>query len=129
MSKLHDLIHERFMFISVIIFILSSSVAFALNLDSKLAIDVGIDIFGILIGITSIILVLNAIKSFKGYLRKSFYYITYGIAFQILALIEHVLKDLGYQLSIDIHHILMIIGIIFFTMAVFKLRNMLAELK
>lgn len=129
MSKIHDLIHERFMFISVVLLILSSSVAFALNLDRKLVIDVGIDIFGVLIGIIPIILVLNSIKSFKGYLKKSFYYITYGIAFQILALIEHVLKDLGYSLSIDIHHILMIIGIIFFTMAVFKLRNMLTELK
>ena len=131
MSKFHDLIHERFLFISVLLFILSSAVAFAIASETKMIIDIILDIFGVVIGIIAIFLILNVIKSFKGSLRKSFNYIIFGIAFQILALIEHSLRDLGLSLvpQVDIHHIFMIIGIVFFTIAVFKLRNMLDELK
>jgi len=94
-------------------------------------IDLVIDIFAVLIGIISIFLILNVVKSFKGALRKSFNYIIYGIIFQILALIEHSLRDLKISIvpQVDIHHILMVIGIVFFTIAVFKLRDMVKELK
>lgn len=132
MSKFHDFIHERFLLVSLILFALSSSVAFAITSETKIIIDITIDIFGVLIGITSILLILNVIKSFKGSLREGFNYLIYGIAFQVLALLEHTLSDLGIfmiPVGISIHHILMIIGIVFFTLGAFKLRNMLTELK
>ena len=131
MPKLDDFIHERFLLISVLLFILSSAVAFAIAPEPNMIVDIILDIFGVVVGIISIFLILNVVKSFKGSLRKSFNYIIYGIAFQILALIEHSLRDLGLSLvpQVDIHHILMVIGIVFFTIAVFKLRNMIKELK
>lgn len=132
MSKLHDIIHERFPLILALLFILSSAVAFAITSETKERINVIIDIFAVLVGIASIILVLNIVKSFKGSLRKSFNYIIFGIAFQVLALVEHALSDLGMGIRLwgtDIHHLIMIVGIVFFTIAVFKLRNMLNELK
>ena len=131
MSKLHDLIHERFLFSLVLLFILSSAVAFAIAPEPNMIVDIIIDIFGVVIGIMSIFLILHVVKSFKGSLRKSFNYIIYGIAFQILALIEHSLRDLGLSLvpQVDLHPILMVTGIVFFTIAVFKLRNMIKELK
>ena len=98
MSKLHDIIHERFLFFSVLLFILSSAVAFALATETKIIIDVVIDVFGVLIGIMSIFLILNVVKSFKGSLRKSFNCVIYGIIFQILALTEHSLRDFGISI-------------------------------
>lgn len=132
MSKLHDLIHERFPFIFVILLILSSAVAFALQLEKKVIIDVTVDIFGVLIGVISIFLIFNISKSFKGSLRASFNYIIYGISFQVLALLDDALTDLRVYSppdGIGIHHFIIVIGIIFFTIAAFKLRNMLNELK
>ena len=131
MSKVHDIIHERFPLILVLLFILSSAVAFALTSDTKEIIDIIIDVFGILVGIISIFLILNIAKSFKGSLRTSFNYIIYGVSFQVLALLEDALKDLGVYSppeGISIHHFIMIIGIALFTIAAFKLRNMLTEL-
>jgi|SRR3989338_2672857 len=131
MSKIHDLIHERFLLVSLFLFILSSTIAYALAPDTNIMIDIVIDIFGALMGVISIFLIFNVVKSFKGSLREGFNYIIYGIAFQVLALIEHTLMDFEISLipvGIDTHHILMVIGIAFFTIAVFKLRNMLAEL-
>lgn len=132
MSKLHDLIHERFLLVFIILFLFSSLVAFALQLEKSEVIDVTIDIFGILVGIISISLILNIAKSFKGSLRTSFNYIIYGVSFQVLALLDDVLTD--YKVysppqGISVHHFIMIIGIVFFTIAAFKLRNMLNELK
>ena len=132
MSKFHDLIHERFLLILVFLFIFSSTVAFALASETKERVDVIIDIFAVLIGVVSIFLVIGVVKSFKGSLRKSFNYIIFGIAFQILALAEHTLSDLGLSVKpwgVDIHHLIMVTGIIFFTIAVFKLRDMIKELK
>src|SRR3989344_3342784 len=131
MSKFHDLIHERFLLILVFLFIFSSTVAFALASETKERVDVIIDIFAVLIGVVSIFLVMGVVKSFKGSLRKSFNYIIFGISFQVLALVEHALSDLGISVKpwdVDVHHLVMITGIVFFTIAVFKLRDMLSEL-
>ena len=132
MSKLHDLIHERFPVVLLLLFVLSSAVAFALQLNKHEIIDVTIDLFGILIGVISIFLILNITKSFKGNLKTSFNYIIYGVSFQVLALLEDILTDLSVYSSpegISIHHFVMIIGILFFTIAAFKLRDMIKELK
>ena len=131
MSKLHDAIHERFPLILIILFALSSTVAFAISSETKERVDVIIDIFAILVGVVSVFLVMNVVKSFKGSLKKSFNYIIFGISFQILALVEHALSDLGISVKpwdVDVHHLIMITGIVFFTIAVFKLRGMLSEL-
>ena len=132
MSRFHDLIHERFLLILVLVFIFSSTVAFALASETNERIDIIIDMFGILVGIVSILLILNIAKSFKGSLRTSFNYIIYGVSFQVLALLEDILTDLSVYSSpegISIHHFVMIIGILFFTIAAFKLRDMIKELK
>ena len=132
MSKVHDIIHERFLLILVILIVLSSTIAFAITSEPKEIIDIIIDIFGILVGIVSILLILNIAKSFKGSLRTGFNYIICGVSFQVLALFEDALMDLRVYSppeGISVHHFIMIIGIIFFTIAAFKLRNMLAELK
>ena len=133
MSKLHDLIHERLLLISLLLFALSSLVAFALEAETKKIIAVTIDIFGILVGAVSLALIFNMMNSFKGSLRKGFYYIFYGVAFQVLALLYTLifvrLNVYSVPGGIDIHHFLMIVGIMLFTISAFKLRNMLSELK
>ena len=56
----------------------------------------------------------------------------YGIIFQILGLAGHTLDDFGIHLvlvSIDVHNILMAIGVIFFALATYNLKKMLSELK
>ncbi|MBI2101006.1 hypothetical protein HYT53_00150 [Candidatus Woesearchaeota archaeon] len=77
--------------------------------------------------------IVNVTKSFRGSLRKSFNYIACGAIFQILSLV-YTLVFLRYNLfptplNFDIHHLLMVIGIVFFTIGVFKLKSMLKELK
>jgi len=106
----------------------------ALALDSKtdVVIDVAIDFAAVLIGIVLSVYIIITLKSFTGYLRKSYEFMLYGIVFNILALLEHTLMDLGVQvvpLSFDTHHILMAIGLIFFGMATYYLRKMMSELK
>lgn len=132
MPKLHDLIHERFLLVFILLFLLSALAAFALQLENHEVIDVTIDIFGVLVGVISIFLIFNIAKSFKGSLRASFNYIIYGVSFQVLALLDDALTDLRVYSppeGISIHHLIMIIGIVFFTIAAFRLRNMLKELK
>ncbi len=133
MSKLHDLIHERFLFVSLLLFIFSSLVAFALEAETKKIIAVTIETFGILIGIIFLVFMVNVIKSFRGSLRKSFNYIAYGAIFQILSL-AYTLVFLRFNffpvpLNLDIHHLLMVVGIVFFTIGILKLKSMVAELK
>ena len=106
----------------------------AIALDSKtdVAIDVAIDFAAVLIGIVLSVYIIITLKSFTGYLRKSYEFMLYGIVFNILALLEHTLMDLGVQvvpLSFDTHHILMAIGLLFFGVATYYLRKMMMELK
>ena len=84
MSKFHDLIHERFLFVLILLFILSSAAAYALASETTERIDVIIDIFAVLTGVIAILLILNIVKSFKGSLRKSFNYLIFGIAFILI---------------------------------------------
>lgn len=133
MSRLHDIIHERFPLIAVVLLILSSMVAFAVEAETKMIIAVTIETFGILVGIILLVFIIHVTKSFKGSLRKSFSYIAYGAVFQILSLVYTLLflrlNFFPVPFNIDMHHLLMVIGIVFFTIAIFKLRSMLSELK
>ena len=124
--------HKKVIYIAALLFVLSSAIVSAFHEPMESFIDIGIDLAGILIGIAVTIYMLLILKSFKGTLRKAFYFIMIGIFFQILALTEHILADWGvhiYPLNIDTHHILMIIGIIFFAVAVYNLRKMMAEIE
>ena len=105
--------------------------ALALGSKTDLAIDVAIDFAAVLIGIALSVYIIITLKSFTGYLRKSYEFILYGIIFQILALVEHTLRDLGIEvlLPFDTHHILMAIGLVFFGIATYYLRKMMLELK
>ncbi len=133
MSKFHDIIHERFLIVCLFLFILVSSVAFALEAETTKIIAITIDMFGILVGIASLVLIFNMMKSFKGSLRIGFGYIFYGVSFQVLALVYTLVfvrfKVYPIPAGVDIHHFLMIVGILLFTVSAFKLRNMLSELK
>ena len=125
---------DKILFAAVLLFVLSSISVLALGLDTKETIDVFIDLVAILIGVALTIYIVIILKSFTGSLRKSFDYMAFGILFQILALLEHSLRDLKVYsasaiLGIDIHHILMAIGIVFFGIATYNLNKMMSELK
>ncbi len=124
--------HKKVFYIAALLFVLSSAVVSAFHEAKGSFIDIGIDLAGILIGIALTIYMLSILRSFKGTLRKAFYFVMLGVFFQILALTQHMLADWGVHtnpLNIDIHHILMIIGIIFFAVAVYNLRKMMTEIE
>ena len=125
--------HIAFILGGILIAVLLPLLVNAIALDSKtdVAIDVAIDFAAVLIGIVLSVYIIITLKSFTGYLRKSYEFMLYGIVFNILALLEHTLMDLGVQvvpLSFDTHHILMAIGLIFFGVATYYLRKMMSEL-
>ena len=131
MKKMTKIRHKKVFYIAALLFVLSSAIVSAFHEPSKSFVDISIDLAGILIGVVFTLYLFSILKSFKGTLRKAFVFIMVGIFFQILALIQHILADWGVHtnpLNIDIHHILMIIGIIFFAIAVYKLKKMMSEL-
>ena len=131
MKKVTKIRHKNFLYIAALLFVLSSPIASAFHNPRESFIDIGIDLAGILVGIAVTTYMLSLLKSFKGALRKAFYFMMLGIFFQILALIQHVLADWGVHtnpLNIDIHHIIMTIGIIIFAIAAYNLRKMMSEL-
>lgn len=119
---------------AILLFILSSALVSAVDSATEHPIDIAIDLIAILIGFVVIIYIAVIVKSFTGSLRKTFYYMIYGILFQILALTEHILKDVempllsGRVVGFDVHHIFMAIGITFFGIAAYNLRKMMSEL-
>ena len=118
--------------ILLVLFVLFSALVFAIQPDIKNNIAIGIDLSGILIGIALIIFIITILKSFKGTLRKAFDYMVFGISSQVLAL-AYTLVFLRFNLypaplNIDIHHLLMIIGMVFFAVGVYNLRKMMSEL-
>ena len=133
MHKIGKIIHERFLAVSVFLLVLSTGVAVAIETEARKIIAISLEMFGILIGIASLILVISLVKSFKGSLKRSFDYIIYGIVLQLLTL-EYFLVFVRLKLlplpgGVDLHHLFLVLGIISFTIATFKLRNMLNELK
>ena len=125
--------HVAFLSSGILVAILLSLLVNAITIDSstKETIDIAIDLVGILIGIIFLIIIILTLKSFTGSLRKSYEFILYGIIFQILALLEHLLRDLGVNIPvpIDIHHIIMAVGLTFFGIAAYYLKKMMTELK
>ena len=130
MEKIH---HAAFLSSSILLILLFSLLVNAFEADTTKIIILGIDSVGIVIGFVLLIIIIRTLKSFTGSLRQSYDFMLYGILFQVLALIYTLvfvrLKLYSVPAGIDIHHLLMIIGLIFFGLAAYKLKNMLTELK
>lgn len=86
-----------------------------------------IDVLGIIIGFMLLTFLLTSLEPFRGPLRTSYMFMGFGIFFQVCALIYTVvfvrLKLLGVPFGLDIHHLLMTVGIVFFSFAVYNLRE------
>lgn len=124
---------DKILFVAILLFVLSATLVSALDAGTNKIIGLTTDSVGILIGITLVIFIITILKSFTGSLKKTFYYIMYGISFQILALIYTIVfLRLGLYpipLDIEVHHLFMVIGIVFFGIATYNLNKMMAELK
>lgn len=92
-----------------------------------------IDIIGIIAGAVLLVIIASTLRSFTGSLRKSYdFMICLGILFQILALVDSLvfirIKLFTVPNGVDIHHLLMIIGFVFFGIAVYRLRIMVESI-
>ncbi len=86
-----------------------------------------IDAIGILIGFMLLTFLLTSLEPFRGPLRTSYIFMGWGVFLQLLALIYTIifvrLKLLAVPFGLDIHHLLMTVGIVFFAIAVYNLRE------
>ncbi len=132
-KKVRKIRHKTVFYIAALLFVLSSTLVSAVHTPLSQNIAKGIDIAGILIGIAVLVFIISTLKSFKHTLRKSFDYILYGVIFQLLALVYTLLflrfKLYPVPIDTDLHHLLMVIGFVFFAIAAYNLRKMLIELK
>lgn len=115
-------------------FLYSISLAFLLLALSVSAIDerstnsiiIGIDVLGVTVGLIMIMSITTTLKSVGGIVGTSYKYMLNGIGFQLLALMYTLIfvrfKLFPTPAGVDIHHLLMIIGIVFFAIAAYKLR-------
>lgn len=82
-----------------------------------------IDMIGVLAGVVSIAVIFNASKIIGGQVGSAFSLVLFGILFQMSAVIYTIIftrLKLFPAPSIDIHHALMVIGLIFFVIAAKK---------
>ena len=133
LKKVRKIRHAAFLSSTILLIILLSALVSALGADTSKNVIIAIDSAGVLIGIILLVIIIDTLKSFTGSLRQSYNFIMYGILFQVLALV-YTLVFVRFKLypipaGIDVHHLLMIVGLIFFGIAAYKLRNMLDELK
>lgn len=88
---------------------------------STLTVPLLLDLFGILIGITSIATILRGMQGMGGRVGSTLRLFIWGIVFQVGALLYTVvfarLKLLPLPGGVDIHHLLMTIGLIVFVLA------------
>ena len=125
--------HVAFLSSGILLTILFAAIVSALEANTTKNISIAVDLVGILIGVSLLVMILTTLKSFTGSLRQSYDFMLYGISFQVLALIYTLvflrLKLYPIPANVDVHHLLMIVGLFFFGAAAYKLRNMLDELK
>ena len=119
----------RLIILSSFLVVLLSSFVSAQNQMSAV---VGIDVLGIIIALVVLVFMLSMLKAFSdGDLKSSFIFIIAGIAAQLLALVYTLLfvrfKLAPVPVEINIHHILMIIGFILFSIAAYKLRQVVKK--
>ncbi len=98
----------------------------ALDAETTKQVIISIDFLGVLIGAAILVSVAITLKSVGGIIGASYRYILYGIGFQVLALIYTLVfvrfKIYPTPAGIDVHHLLMIFGIVFFALAAYKLK-------
>ena len=86
-----------------------------------------IDIVGVVFSLISILFILRAVKNFGGEVGSALRIMVFMVASVVLALLYTIvfvrLKLFPIPGGIDIHHILMFSGIIFFLIAANKLRK------
>lgn len=80
-----------------------------------------LDIIGILVGLLSIYIIFHLNRKIKGDIGKALNFFIFGIGFMILAFIWTIIftrLKLIPSPAIDVHHLLMIIGMIFFVISI-----------
>jgi len=90
----------------------------AINITAVLVID----IIGMLVGIVSILIILNLSKKISGDVGKALNLIAFGITFMLLALLETIIFGRliilqALKPSVDVHHLFMTVGMVFFVVA------------
>ena len=116
----------------IILFLLSVQIVLAATQDTTKNIIIGIDIVGVAVGVMLLVFMTRTFNYFEGILKMSYLYFLYGISLQVIALLYTLIfvrfKLYPIPAGIDIHHLLMIGGILFFWVAIYKLRQMIVKL-
>lgn len=79
-----------------------------------------IDFVGVLAGVISVLVIFNTFKVIGGQVRSTFSLVLLGIIFQMLAIIYTIIftrLKLFPAPSVDVHHALMVVGLVFFVLA------------
>ena len=83
-----------------------------------------IDFFGVVVGIISVVIIYSVIRTLGGIIGKSFTIVIYGILLQVFAIIYTIIfarfKIFPIPGGVDIHHLLMVIGLLFFVVAAYN---------
>ena len=116
----------------IVLFLLSVQIVLAATQDTTKNVIIGIDIVGVAIGVMLLVFMARTFNYFEGILKTSYLYFLYGISFQVIALVYTLIfvrfKLYPIPAGIDLHHLLMIAGILFFWVAIYKLRQMIVKL-
>ena len=111
-------------FVTVFTFLFSSMLsAFSVFAQANYNITpvVVIDFFGVAVGAISVVIVYSALRNIGGAFGQTFKLILFGITFQVIAIIYTLIfarfKLYAIPGGIDIHHLLMIIGLVIFVLA------------
>ncbi len=84
-----------------------------------------IDIFGVIAGLFSLFIIFNIAKRIGGAVEDAFTLVLWGIFFQTSALIYSVVLRLKLfpPLPVDLHHAIMVVGMLFFFVAAKKISD------
>lgn len=119
--------HKYPVFGVFLMIVLSSLLVSAFQPETNRNISIAFDYIGVISGIILIVMMIKTLKSFNSSLRQNYdFMLVIGIFFQVLAF-TYTLIFIRFKLypmptGIDIHHLLMIIGFLFFGIATYKLR-------
>ncbi|MBI5803140.1 hypothetical protein HY448_00430 [Candidatus Pacearchaeota archaeon] len=99
----------------------------ATTISPTTTILIAIDSLGILLGFMVLIFLLASLEPFRGKLRTSYVFMGFGIFSQVIALLYTVifvrLKLFEVPFGLDVHHLLMTLGLLFFAFAIYNLRE------
>ena len=126
LKEVFRIVNMKFLCLLSVLLVLSVMPAYAFDMETTKQIIISIDFLGVFIGVVILISVATTLKSVGGILGISYRYILYGISFQVLALIYTLVfvrfKIYPTPAGVDVHHLLMILGIVFFALAAYKLK-------